>query len=379
MKALILCLSAPFTHGMLYKENCFIQAGIELGDTVTVIAACEEYKDGKLSKTAPGVFEMPGYKLIRLERAPILHPFISDKIRRYKGLEDLIISESPDLIFCNGPQFYNVKSFKRIKQALPNCRVVWGFSVHHGNSGRNKLSLNVLHRIIYRSWLNKSVRYADKIFVVGYETEKFITEVYKLPKEKIELNDLPGIVISRSDKEKARSSFREERNLDSDTVIFMHSGKMNKDKKTEEILSAFSKVNDPRFRLFIIGALSDDIKSNVMSLIDSDSRVSYVSFVLGKELEKYLAACDVYVQPGTVSQTYQNSICSGAAVIAHDCPNNRKLFDGNGWLISEADELESVFSEISKDVERIRKMSDRSLAIAQEKLDYKTLYGKMYI
>lgn len=378
MNVVILSLAGPFTVGMLYKENWFARAAFEAGDKVTVICSVEKYRDGVVFKGKAGRFEYSEYTLIRIERENLVFPVLTDKIRLYRGLEDKIISASPDVIFCNGPQFYNIKQLPKLKKKLPNCRIIWGFSVWSGNSARSALSKYVLHGLIYRSWLKKAVRCVDKIFFTGEETEQFISEVYRLPMEKAELNELPGETIELCEKQKIKKDFKVENSLPDDAIIFLHSGKMNKEKKTVGLIREFINTGDERFRLYIAGSLDAEIADEFRGLIEKDQRIRYLGFLSGESLMRCLAASDVYLQPGSISQTFQNAICAGCAVVGDDVPNNRKLLNGNGWLIGDESELKTVFREISERPCLLEKMSAASVDMAKKRLDYKELYARIY-
>lgn len=64
------------------------------------------------------------------------------------------------------------------------------------------------------------------------------------------------------------------------------------------------------FKILIAGSLEDEIKQEVLELVNSDKQVNYLGFVTGEYLTNLLCACDMYLQQGTISQTSQVAIAA---------------------------------------------------------------------
>lgn len=56
------------------------------------------------------------------------------------------------------------------------------------------------------------------------------------------------------------------------------------------------------------------------------------------------------------------------------CPTNEELFDDNGFILDSLDELDSVFCSIDKNPSKLSEMKEKSIMLAQKKLDYKKLF-----
>ena len=93
----------------------------------------------------------------------------------------------------------------------------------------------------------------------------------------------------------------------------------------------------------------------------------------------YLCAADVYLQPGSQSAIMQNALCQRCAVILDDVPSHRPFVNGNGWLLNENLSLIDVLENISENPHQLLHMSEISLAIAQDLLDYKKLAARLYV
>ena len=377
MKLLILTTGNSFTSSMLYKENYLIKAAIERGHDVVVFANQYSYVDGKECKV---VFteQTEGYSLRRFPYRTLINGTITKKIRRVDGLESFIIEERPNLIFVNCAQVYNVKNLGKVKKALPNVKIVMDFSTKYLNSAHNWLSKNILHKVIYKKWIQDALPYTDRVFYISAESKDFAQEMYGISPDVMEHNNLPGETIPEEVKYRYRKDIRDRMNLTNEK-LFMYSGKIYPDKKIDSLARAFSKVKDKSLRLLIIGSYtcSEEYESEVSSLINADSRIIFMNFVSGEELTKYVCACDLYIQPGSISQTCQTAVCCGTPLCFTDIPTHREIFNGNGFFADTEDELLQVIKEASSHPELLVKMSHLSYIMADEELDYKIVYSKI--
>jgi glycosyltransferase involved in cell wall biosynthesis len=205
-----------------------------------------------------------------------------------------------------------------------------------------------------------------------------VCDYYKFPSSKIEFYPLGGKVFVDSDFYEIRLATREQYEIETDQVLFVQSGKIDRTKKLLESLHAFLEVNDPRFYFIIVGHLQDEISAEVESLINNDVRIRFVGWKTPDELRRLLCAADIYVQPGTQSATMQMSLCCRCAVILEDVPSHKPFVDGNGWLIGKQLSLDEAFNEVAMANDSLQLMSTQSAAIAARLLDYKSLAARLY-
>ena len=245
MRVSFVCTGNTFTPSMLYKENYFIKAAVELGMEVLVFASEYEYVLGKRETSKLQETDIEGYHLVRMKYKKVLgSEFLTEKVRNVPELTKRLICYQPDFIFYNCPQIYNIRELGRIKEALPHTKIVLDFSTKYINSAKNPLSLYILHKVIYRSWLMRALPYADKIYYISEETKDFIQTVYGIPQERMEENGLPGEVISKEQYQKFRQEIRLEYGILNNQLLFVHSGKIGRLKRTVELLQYFQKEKD---------------------------------------------------------------------------------------------------------------------------------------
>lgn len=377
MRVLILTTGNSFTPSMLYKENYLIKAAIEQDHEVFVFA--NQYTYVKGHETRVDVAETTeGYTLKRFPYKNYGLKLITQKVRRIECLEEEIIQVKPDLLFINCAQIYNVKNLGIIKKELPNVKIVLDFSTKYLNSARNWVAKNILHKRIYRSWIQKALPYVDKVFYISAESRDFAKEMYGIPQEIMEHNNLPGETISKDLKLTCRSTIRKSLGLKED-LLLLYSGKIYPEKRVDQLVRAFNHVNAPNLRLLIIGAYTctEEYNQEVAHLIQANDRISFMNFVNGDELTKYVSACDLYLQPGSISQTCQTAVCCGTPLCFNDVPTHREIYNGNGFFADSEEELIDVLSSVSNNPTQLAGMSELSYKMANEELDYKIIYQKI--
>lgn len=377
MRLLIVTTGNEFTPSMLYKENYIIKAAQAHGDEIFVFANSYTYIGGKTA-LAPMNEKVDGFILKRFKYHTYFHDILTSKIRRIDGLENEIIKIQPDLIFYNCGQVYNIKKLKAIKQALPNVKIVLDFSTKFLNSARNWISKNILHKLFYRRWLQQALPYVDKIFYISQESKEFAQNMYLFPDSIMEHNNLPGETIPIEKKMQFKQQIFEKMGLTEDNILFLYSGKIYPEKKVDHLVKAFLRTKNPNFRLIIIGVYNDESsKAIIEPLIVSDSRITFMNFVSGDELTKYVCATDLYIQPGSISQTCQTAVCCGTPLCFNDIPTHREIYNGNGFFVDSEEDIYQVFETVDKNPIVLKNMSKKAYQMANDNLDYHVIYDKI--
>ena len=102
-----------------------------------------------------------------------------------------------------------------------------------------------------------------------------------------------------------------------------------------------------------------------------------MDFVSGDELTKYVCAADLYVQPGSISQTCQTAVCCGTPLAFNNIPTHREIYNGNGFFVETEHDLVQVFDKISTHPEILGNMGKLSYEMAKTELDFKIIYMKI--
>lgn len=377
MKILHLCLACFYIDHYNYQENILPQIDKRNGHDVMIIASTETYINNSfLGYIAPGEYDTDdGIKLIRLPYVKIVNNTITRKARKYRGLYQKIYEFSPDIIFVHDLCFCvgDLIKYKRINQKV---RIFADTHTAEYNSGKNWVSLHLLHRMFYKYHIQKAIPYVEKYFYIGLSERDFSIKNYGVPETKMEYFPLGGIIPSKEEYDINRKKKRRELGISEGQLLFIHSGKLTAQKRTEDLIEAFIK-SGVNAVLVIIGSIPDERKLVLEPLIDEE-RVRYIGWKRADELFMYLCAGDLYCQPGSVSATLQQAICCTLPVLSfpHDEYLHINSFYHNFLFAKTTEDFEMVFSKINDGEIDLHELKDRTEQCAKKVLDYATLEQK---
>ncbi len=379
MNILHIILANPFTESMTYQENLLANQNVLDGHKVTIIANCEQFSGGEIVKCPKERKVLDNnITLIRLDYDNVINRFFTSKVRKSKALRKMIDDIKPDVIFFHSLSTWELYTAAQYKKEHPEVKLITDTHADYYTSATNKVSKIILHGGFYRKIIHDCLKYIDKFFYISVDCGEFLKEVYRVPMEKAEFYPLGGYVSSNDEKELDAANVRKALGIKDEELFLIHAGKLDKQKKTLELIEAFRQIELSNVRLVIVGSISKDIEKEFYSAINNDSRIIYDGWKSAEELVMYLNACDLYLQPGKVSAIAANAICSGVAVILKDIPDYKPFIDGNGWLINDTEEIINLITQIAGNREKLEEMKLNSRLIAERYLDYKTLAKRMY-
>jgi glycosyltransferase involved in cell wall biosynthesis len=379
MKIVHVCLASSFTEHMYYQDNLLPNQNVLDGHDVTVISNCRKFENGKEIYTKPENRVMDnGIRLIRLEYDRLLTSYISRKVRKVNVLYSILEKLKPEIILFHGLSGWELLNVAKYKNKYPNIKLYVDSHEDAHNSAKKFISEYFLHKFFYRKIVKKSISCIDKILYVSLESQSFIREMYHVPREKTEFYPLGGTIIEGVERQSRRDKIRSALRLSDHDILFVHSGKLDKLKRTEDILRALAKVPSESAHLAIIGSIAGDMKLTLERLIEADKRVTYAGWKTADELMDYLCAADVYVQPGSQSATMQNAICCGCAMMLYPHKSHEPYLKGNGYFVETVEDMIAGFRRIVDQPELLHQMRVNSFKIARDLLDYRKLALRLY-
>jgi 1,2-diacylglycerol 3-alpha-glucosyltransferase len=376
MRIVHLCLSNWYVPGFAYQENQLVERHRADGHQVLVIASTEvmtktgtvEYLPASRSTQANGV------EVIRLPYR-FWPPRLARKLRVHPGVYRLLQEFRPDAILFHGSAGWEVQTAARY--ARDNPEVLYYIDSHEdkNNSARGFISREILHKLYYRYCLNRAMPQVRKLLCYSTESIDFVTEYYRIARERTELFPLGGNIPDDDEYKAKRDRVRSNLGVQENDVVFIQSGKQTRAKKLLETLAAFRALAHPRSRLLIAGSLDPEIEREAMALVGETPNISFLGWQTPETLEDLLCGADVYVQPGTQSVTMQNSMCCRCAQIITDVPAHHAYANANGWLIKSDEDLRVAMHQAME--QDIRAMGRRSHQTALDMLDYRKLANRV--
>lgn len=379
MRILHLMLSCFYIDNGNYQENVIPRQNKKDGHQVKIIASTEVFINSVLGYTKPASYiNEDGIKVVRLPYKNFLHFGISKKVRAYPGLYKLIADFAPEIILFHGAAAYALITVAKYKKKNPCVKFYVDSHEDYNNSATNFLSKYVLHKIFYKGIIQKCLKHIDKILYITYESAVYLKEMYGVSDKYLLFFPLGGNIPEPSKRLDIRKKIRSGLNIDENQIVLIISGKLDKIKRTIDVINAFIEVPNQNLRLLIIGSMNKDISETAMQLINTDSRIHYLGWLNSSLLQDYLYAGDLYVQLGSQSVTMQNALCCGNAAALYPFESHKFLLNDSVFYIEQKEDLIKVLKTVSSDRSILEKKRKESFSIAEKVLNYEKIAALIY-
>jgi 1,2-diacylglycerol 3-alpha-glucosyltransferase len=384
MKILMLC--EFYNPALEFQENLLVKYYKKHDHDVVVVTSTYEdifdyYSDSPASKTA-SISEDRGAKIIRLAYSyDIMH-----RLRAYTSITSILEDEQPDLIFVHDIML-NLPECVRYVKNNPTCRMILDYHADYSNSGKNALSIRILHSLIRKWFLDRARPHLSKIFPIVPASTQFLHEIYKVPLEEMEVLplgadiDLVNSLEQLTDRQQLRKDFGFS---DGDIVIFA-GGKIEPKRCLESLFSAVELNQDLPLQVIVAGKAGPSFKDYEQHLIDSVrhmSNIKFLGWLESEDIYKKMLMSDLAVFPASQSILWQRAIAVGLPLI---CGNTgfqdiSYLNDGNISILS-ADQINmtDIAAAIRRVVTKEGCMDAMRVAakrVANERLDWNRLIEK---
>ncbi len=369
-----------YTDGMTYKDNFLAKINIEHGHESVILTSCRTWVKTKVVYVDECEYTNDfGVKIIRRKYLRIFNKYVSEKLRILKGVSDVLYKFKPDVIRVLNPHNLTVLIVARYIRKNPQVKFFIDSHQEFYNSATNFFSYHIFHKMIIRLSLRLIDKYVYKYFYVLEGTKEFLKEMYKLSDDKLEYFPMGGIIYSELERLKFRKEIRSELRIDNESIVYIHTGKLFKSKKTSDILKAFNRFSNQNSHLIIIGSIPEETRDDLESRLNNSKRVHYLGWKESNEIYKYLNASDIYLQPGSASATLFQALTSGCIlVVSKEIAGYEKLNQHNNvFFVSNYEELCQFFKDVSDSIYDIERYRINSLKVAQ-KYNYMELSKKLY-
>ena len=383
MKIIMLC---DFYNEVLeYQENLLVKYYAKHGHEVTVITSTFEsvfdyYADRHDNSVPARTYRHGGAKIIKLRyRYNLLN-----RLRAFTRIDRILEEEAPDLIFVHDIML-NMPECVRYVQRHPGCRMIMDYHADYSNSGKNALSLKVLHGVCRKWFLDQARPYISKIFPIVPASATFLHEVYKIPVSDMEIlplgadTDLVSAVRSNS----SRRALRVSLGIADDQIVIFTGGKLAPAKKTGLLLEAAVLLQRFPLHIVVVGEASEEhagYQEELQRLSATNPRVHMVGWLGREDIYNHLDMADLAVFPASQSILWQQAIAIGLPLIVgntgHQDISYLNLYD-NIIILEKteiqvnklADAIESVIS----DPKRMHEMGKGAARVAEGYLNWDKL------
>lgn len=383
MKIVMLC--EFYNENLDYQENLLTKYYTKHEHDVVVIASTFEsvfdYYSCNHDNSVPSTTYYDGKaKIIKLPyRFNILN-----KLRAYTNITPILEREHPDLIYVHDIIPNMLQAVKYMKM-YPDCKMIMDYHADYSNSGKNQLSLKILHGLIRKWYLDKSRKFISKIFPIVPAGIKFLHEIYKVPYNEMELLPL-GADTDLGEECKSSPNLkllRDKYNIDQNSRVIVTGGKLARRKQTELLIRGFNKLEITNVHLLVIGDSSkEDCEYKNMLIEESygNSNIHFVGWLDKVDIYEHFAISDIAVFPASQSIMWQQAISMGLALIVGNTGEQsiQYLNRYNNIIILEKEDInmESIkhhIENILSDDSLYEKMCNGAKRVSKECLNWNTL------
>ncbi len=322
MKILMLC--EFYDPALQFQENHLTKYLVKHGHEVVVLTSLFDkvfdYYSGKVyPKGAPYSLTDNGATIWRLP-----YKFnLLNKIRPYKNVAAHLNDFAPDLIYLHDV-IPNTREIARYCRLNPHVKVIMDIHMDYTNSGKNALSLKILHGVIRKYYLEKIRPRLAKIYITSPPASKFMQEVYGVTEDELELlplgpdGDLIDLVRAEMDRPTARANL----GFTADDIVLVTGGKIMPRKRVELLLRAMQAPELAQLKLVVIGQFDpadDTYKNQIMGLAAQlPGRVHFTGWQDAHGGYHHMLLSDIAIFPASQSVMWQQSIGCGLPLIVGD-------------------------------------------------------------
>lgn len=309
-----------YGEGLAYQENLLVKYYAKHGHRVTVVTSTfrsvfDYYSDRYDPSEPPSTYDDSGATIVKV-------PFrfnLLNRVRPLRGLSRILEEARPDLVFVHNimADLPEVVTYVRRQ---PGCRLILDYHADYSNSGKNWLSLKVLHGIIRKRFVDRARPYISKIFPVVPSGAIFLHEVYKVPYAEMEVLPLGADTdMARQVRaSNAGTTIRRNLGIPPETFCIFTGGKLTEAKRTHLLIEALELLPELPIYLFVVGGAppaAESYERRLVELAARTNRVHFAGWVDGEQVYSFMDACDLAVFPASQSVMWQQALSMGLPLI----------------------------------------------------------------
>jgi glycosyltransferase involved in cell wall biosynthesis len=351
MRIMHCCLAAFYIDNYGYQENILPKTHKNQGHDVFIVASTENYLADKTLgySKAESYINEHDIPVCRLPYVSWIPKVIVRKLRLYSGLKVKLEEFKPDVIFLHDIQFLDVLTIIDFVKKHPNTKIFSDCHTDFINSGRNWVSKNILHKVIYK-WCAKRIEpYVEMFFGVTPLRSKFLEDVYGIDKKKIDLlvmgyDDTEPLKVSQTE---IRNNIRTKLGIADNDFLIVTGGKIDERKKIHNLIEAFCELQLKNTKLLVFGTPTPDMKTLIEDL-SKKTNVVFVGWSSQQDICNYLLSSDVAFFPGTHSVIWEQTVGLGVPSVFKKWDGMTHVdVGGNCMLLDKGDNEEIMTTLIS--------------------------------
>ena len=313
MRILHLCLAPTYVDRYGYQENILPRAHKAAGHVVMILASTESIEAGKghVYLLPSDYLNEDGIPVRRLPYTRWLPASVARKVRAYRGVGRTLEEFRPDVLFMHDAQTEAVRQVCRYCREHPQTRLYIDSHTDFVNSARGWFSRTLLHGILYRSYVQRTIPYARRYYGTLPARVAFYRDFYGTPASRTTYLPLgvDDISVPRENFEEIRRESRKNFGFKDGDFVIVTGGKIEKRKNTLALMEAFCMLSaaHPEARLLIFGESDAATRDEFRRLAGTIPGIVTTGWVPASETCRCLLAGDLACFPGTHSTLWEES------------------------------------------------------------------------
>jgi glycosyltransferase involved in cell wall biosynthesis len=381
----ILHIQQYFNENMGYQENILPYYQKNLGHEVVLITSTRSdgFNNENRVKEASEFVEN-GFKVKRINiRGEFKKRFVI-----FDNLYEFIEDEKPDYIYHHSVTSPSLKTVCDYKKNNPHVFIAVDNHADLNISGRNKLWKVFYYNIFWKSVIKKYDKFINVYFGVTPTRCLFLEEELGVNSNKIRLLPI-GADVNNAQVTTTKEEIFNKYNLDKDSIIIIHGGKITPEKQINKIIEAFKRIKNENIRLVLFGSINDKY---VESLVKSDNRIVYIGWLNREDTLAMLKYSDVGIWNTQHTTLLEDCVAVGLPMILRYYGSTCHLIDNTGLFLYDGSvrEIQDKLSLIINNKELVDKFRSNSSSlrdllsyakVAEESIKYyqNEYYGDIHI
>jgi glycosyltransferase involved in cell wall biosynthesis len=358
-KLRIAIVSAFYSRGMGYMENCLPRALAQLGHEVHLIASTYNVYGNEATydniygqflgprRVPVGSFLVDGYEVHRLD-ATLLAGYV-----RMKGLIGILRELSPTVVYST--EIASLQSFSLAARGPFSPYPLFSGTTQtmsamkaYMKEPRGHFFKKAWYRLTRTLPTFLASMAVEKCYAATPDCMEVATTFYGVPRAKVELKtlgtttDLFHPVESDSDRA-ARGELRQQLGFSPEDIVCIYTGKFASEKNPLVLAQAIGVLSqtDPRFKGLFIG---DGIQKDPIA---AQPNTKIIPFMTHEILARHYRAADIAVWPRQESMSMLDAASSGLPVVVSNRMGAPERIEGNGKVYKENDAASLVEALVS--------------------------------
>ncbi len=365
-----MCLACFYIEGLQYQENILPKIHKLLGYEVKIVTSQYTF-DAQGKESLREVGQYINADGIEVNILPYRKGKFAKKYRLYLGLENQLLQYLPDIVFCHGPQFFDIKIIKKYVKNHKNAKLFIDNHSDYINTNITGWKRRIFHMLVWGHCARSVQNETEVFWGVTPLRVQYLQDIYKIESKKTNLLVMggDGQFIDWENRDKIKKHYRSKWGIPEDAFLVVTGGKIDQKKNIHLLLEAATKLN---IYVLVFGSLKDEIKDDI-NKYRSEENVRIIGWIESREAYNYFLAADMAVFPGTHSVLWEQAAACGIPMVCKYWQGMDHIDIGGNChflYLDSSDEIRECLLNILENIQVYSKMKEVAVENGRKYFSY---------